>query len=75
MTRLITADLLLDRYGVQVDTGGVLRPDPPWGLLMTAPRVDTLVHLHHLLMCLESLRTSTTEDFNFVLPHHRLVLG
>ena len=61
MARCITADLLLDRYGVEVEPGGVYSPAPHLWLLVTAPRVDALVEPRHLLLCLESLRTSTTE--------------
>ena len=61
MARCITADLLLDRYGVEVEPGGVYRPAPYWWLLVTAPCVDALVEPQHLLLCLESLRTSTTD--------------
>ena len=62
MARCITADLLLDRYGIEVEPGGVYSPAPHWWLLVTAQRVDTLVDLRHLLSCLEGLRTSTKED-------------
>ena len=62
MARCITADLLLDRYGVEVEPGGVYSPAPHWWQLVTASRVDTLVNPRHLLLCLESLRTSTKED-------------
>ena len=61
MARCITTDLLLDRYGVEVEPGGVYSPAPHWWLLGTAPRVDALVEPRHLLLCLESFRTSTTE--------------
>ena len=61
MARCITADLLLDRYGVEVEPGGVYSPAPHWWLLVAAPRVDALVEPRYLLLCLESLRTSTTE--------------
>ena len=60
MARCITADLLLDRFGVEVEPGGVYSPAPYWWLLVTAPRVDALVNPQHLLLCLESLKTSTT---------------
>ena len=62
MARCITADLLCDKYGVQVEPGGVYRPAPHWWLLVTAPRVETIVEPLHLLSCLESLRTLTTTD-------------
>ena len=65
MARCITADLLLDRYGVEVEPGG---PAPHWWLMVTASRVEALVDLQHLLQCLESLRTSTTE--NLILCFH-----
>ena len=61
MTRFITTDQLLDKYGVEVEPGGVYGPAPHWCLLVTASRVDTLVNPRHLLLCLESLRTSTKE--------------
>ena len=70
MARGITADLLLDRYGVEVEPGGVYSPAPHWWLLVTAPRVDALVEPRHLLLCLESLRTSTTE--HLILCFHLL---
>ena len=62
MARCITADLLLERYGIEVEPGGVYSPAPHWWLLVTAPRVDTLVDPRHSLSCLEGLRTSTKED-------------
>ena len=62
MARCITADLLCDKYGVQVEPGGVYSPAPHWWLLVTAPRVETIVEPLHLLSCLESLRTLTTTD-------------
>ena len=62
MARCITAGLLLDRYGMEVERGGVYSPAPHWWLLVTASRVDTLVNPRHLLLCLKSLRTSTRED-------------
>ena len=62
MARCISAGLLLDRYGVEVEPGGFYSPAPYWWLLVTAPRADTLVNPQHLLLCLESLRTSTTEE-------------
>ena len=68
MARCITADLLLDRYGVEVEPGGVYSSATYWWLLVTAPRVDALVNPQHLLPCLESLRTSTTG--NLILCFH-----
>ena len=68
MVRCITADLLLDRYGVEVEPGGVYSPAPYWWLMVTASRVDALVDPQHLLLCLESLRTSTAE--NLILCFH-----
>ena len=68
MARCITADLLLDRYGVEVEPGGVYSPAPNWWLMVTAARVDALVNPQHLQLCLESLRTSTTE--NLILCFH-----
>ena len=68
MARCITADLLLDRYGVEVEPGGVYSPAPYWWLMVTASRVDALVNPQHLQLCLESLRTSTTE--NLILCFH-----
>ena len=68
MARCITVDLLLDRYGVEVEPGGVYSPAPYWWLMVTASRVDALVDPQHLLLCLESLRTSTTE--NLILCFH-----
>ena len=62
MARCITADLLCDKYGVQVEPGGVYSPAPHWWLLVTAPRVEAIVEPLHLLSCLESLRTLTTTD-------------
>ena len=62
MVRCITADLLCDKYGVQVEPGGVYSPAPHWWLLVTAPRVEALVEPLNLLSCLESLRTLTTVD-------------
>ena len=62
MARCITADLLCDKYGVQVEPGGVYSPAPHWWLLVTAPRVETIVGPLHLLSCSESLRTLTTTD-------------
>ena len=62
MARCITSDILLDLYGVQVEPGGVYNPAPHWWLLVTAPRVEALVSPRDLLACLESLRTSKTED-------------
>ena len=53
-----------------MEPGGVYSPDPyswPW-LMVTASRVDALVNPQHLLLCLESLRTSTTE--NLILCFH-----
>ena len=68
MARCITADLLPDRYGVEVEPGSVYSPDPYWWLLVTASRVGALVNPQKLLLCLESLRTSTTE--NLILCFH-----
>ena len=68
MARSITADLLLDRYGVEVEPGGVSSPATYWWLMVTASRVDALVDPQHLLLCLESLSTSTTE--NLILCFH-----
>ena len=62
MARCITADMLCDKYGVPVEPGGVYSPVPHWCLLVTAPRVETIVEPLHLLSCLESLRTLTTTD-------------
>ena len=62
MARCITADLLCDKYGVQVEPGGVYSPAPHWWLLVTAPRVEAIVEPLHLLSCLECLRTLTTTD-------------
>ena len=62
MVRCITADLLGDKYGIHVDPGGVYSPAPHWWLLVTAPRVEAIVELLHLLSCLEGLRTLTTAD-------------
>ena len=69
MARCITADLLLDQYGVEVEPGGVYSPAPYWWLLVTAPRIDALVNPQHLLLCLESLRTSTKK--NLILCFHQ----
>ena len=49
MDRCITADLVLDRYRREVEPGGVYSPAPHWWLLVTAPRVGTLVDPRHLL--------------------------
>ena len=68
MARCILADLLLDRYGVEVEPGDVYSPAPYWWLLVTASRVDVLVNPQHLLQCLERLRTSTAE--NLILCFH-----
>ena len=68
MARCITSDLLLDRYGVEEEPGGVYSPAPYWWLMVTASRVDALVDPQHFLLCLESLRTSTTE--NLILCFH-----
>ena len=38
MARCITADLLLDRYGVEVEPGGIYSPAPYWWLMVTASR-------------------------------------
>ena len=62
MARCITADLLCDKYGVQVEPGKVYSPAPHWWLLVTAPRVEAIVEPLHLLSCLEGLRTLTTAD-------------
>ena len=62
MAGCITADLLCDKYGVQVEPCGVYSPAPHWWLLVTAPRVEAIVEPLHLLSCLESLRTLTTTD-------------
>ena len=62
MARCITADLWWDKYGVQVEPGGVYSPAAHWWLLVTAPRVEKIVEPLHLLSCLESLRTLTTTD-------------
>ena len=62
MARCITADLLLDRYGVEVEPGGIYSSAPYWWFMVTASRVDALVDPQHLLLCLKSLRTSTTES-------------
>ena len=62
MARCITADLLCDKYGNQVEPGGVYSPAPHWWLLVTAPRVEAIVEPLHLPSCLESLRTLTTTD-------------
>ena len=70
MARCITADLLLDQYGVEVEPGGIYSPAPYWWLLVTAPRVEALVKPQILQLCLESLRTSTTE--NLILCFHLL---
>ena len=56
MARCITAYLLFDRYGVEVEPGGTYSPAPHWWLLVTASHVDALVDPRHLLLCLESLR-------------------
>ena len=61
MARCITADLLLDRYGVEVEPEDVYCPAPHLWLLVTASRFNTLVNPRHLLLCLESLRTCTKE--------------
>ena len=66
--RCITADLLLNRYGVEIEPSGVCSPAPYWWLLLTAPRVDALVNPQRLLLCLESLKSSTTE--NLILCIH-----
>ena len=68
MARCITADLLLDRYGVEVELGGIYSPAPYWWLMVTASRVDALMDRQSLLLCLESLRTSTSE--NLILCFH-----
>ena len=44
MARCITADLLLDRYGVEVEPGGVYSSTPYWWLMVAASRVDALVN-------------------------------
>ena len=62
MARCITADLLCDKCGVQVEPGGVYSPAPHWWLLVTVPRVEAIVEPLHMLSCLESLRTLTTAD-------------
>ena len=62
MARCITANLLCDKYGVQVEPGGVYSPAPHWWLLVTAPRVETIVEPLHLLSCLDCLTTLTTTD-------------
>ena len=62
MPRCITADLLHDKYGVQIEPGGVYNPAPHWWLLVSAPHVEALVDPACLLSCLESLRTSTTTE-------------
>ena len=70
MARCITTDLLLDRYGIEVEPGVVYSPTPHWWLLVTAPRVDKLLNPRQLLLCLESLRTSTREDL--ILCFHQI---
>ena len=72
MAKCITADLLLDRHGVEVQPAGIYSPVPYWWLMVTASRVDALVDPQHLLLCLESLRTSTTE--NLILCFHLIDL-
>ena len=62
MARCTTADLMHDKYGVHVESGGVYSPAQYLWLPVTAPRVDALVEPAHLLSCLESLRTLTTAD-------------
>ena len=62
MSRCITSDLLLHRYGVQVKPGGIFKPATNWWLLVTAALVEALLSPQHLLTCLECLRTSTTEE-------------
>ena len=68
MSRCITTDLLLDRYGVEEEPDGVYSPASYWWLLVTASCVDALVTSQHLLVCLESLRTYTTA--NLILCFH-----
>ena len=68
MAGCITADLVLDRYGVKVEPRGVYSPAPYWWLMVTASCVDALVDPQHLSLCLEGLRTSTTE--NLILCLH-----
>ena len=51
MVRCLTADLLDDKYGVQVEP-----------LLVTAQHVEAFVDPSHLLSSLEGLRTSTTME-------------
>ena len=50
MARCNTADLLLDRYGVKVESGGVYSPAPYLWLMVIASRVDALVEPQHLLL-------------------------
>ena len=71
MARCITADLLYDKYGVQVEPGVVYSPAPHSWLLVTAQHVEALVDPLHLLSSLESLKTFTTMELMF--PNHRLV--
>ena len=62
MVRFMTADLLCDKYGVQRAPGRIYSPTSYRWLLVNAPDVEALVRHQHLLSCLESLRTSTTEE-------------
>ena len=52
MAKCITADLLLEGYGVEVEPGGLYCPAAYWWLLVTASRADALVNPQHLLLCL-----------------------
>ena len=60
--RCVPADLVRDKYAVDVAVGDVYQPVDNWWLLITADSTSDLVRPNDLKICLESLRTLTSID-------------
>ena len=60
--RCVSADLVSDRYAVDVTIGDVFQPADNWWLLITAADSRDLVKAVDLVVCLENLRILTDKE-------------
>ena len=62
MVRCVTADLLHDKYMVDITVGDVYQPADNWWLLVTAETTNAIVKPHDLRLCHGNLRTLTDPE-------------
>ena len=71
--RCVPADLVYDKYAVEVNVGDVYQPVDNWWLLITAESTNALVRPYDLKTCLENLRTLTEFRSSVELPGFRFL--